>query len=681
MFCLFRLIRRHNAMRLSFTFLLLGGLLMLPHAEAYAQSTLLGGAFTIQEIDQDDKPVAKSRGYIDVNNALVLSPNQAKLDSLVQVLTQEIAAEADSAAAATRARQRRLIIDLLEDVERQMKLAERLLQLNIELQTVQDSVVREAFIDQIIDEGRKFDAIDNNRIDQLEEYFGNERLSEEEGGIRVDNLLEQGAKGVRNFLNDELEKIDGGMQQDADDILASANSATVTIRAFVVRPSGGRIPVHVPGYDELEEGIPRKIDKVSTQLLGEQKERMDEMFQANTRIAGLLRGIQQDRSFLSDKLGSLREQLGAKIEGLRATLSDFDRQGLSPVERAFDEIKGLVAPLAADSNVGFDFTRLTNSLDTLRTTLNDTRRATSELLSVVDEVRATKRALPQNLAGANPVEALGTLVKTVNGVAEVVTTRLGTLTHDVTRIGQVLTDLNGQALELAQHLGSAEPVASRIRTAATDLAGQPVVRFLALIRASKDEAFGVLGKRFEEDASTISDAMEISDGLAPEDVQLIRRPLNEVQPTKLDLLTLDRREGDKISVTIQVSQDERVLREETALYEVKKLGIVSGVSGGVAFITSDNDSLDVRFEPTAMASYVFTLQTRGDINWIGLGIHTTPLNFDTAASAEMGVGVSLHLYNDFFQIGVGKNLHAADEPTYWFFGLGVYDLLQSGGIF
>lgn len=47
------------------------------------------------------------------------------------------------------------------------------------------------------------------------------------------------------------------------------------------------------------------------------------------------------------------------------------------------------------------------------------------------------------------------------------------------------------------------------------------------------------------------------------------------------------------------------------------------------------------------------------------------LDFDEEQSLELGVGVALTIYKDFFEVGYGRNLTIREDPWYGYFGLKV----------
>ena len=61
------------------------------------------------------------------------------------------------------------------------------------------------------------------------------------------------------------------------------------------------------------------------------------------------------------------------------------------------------------------------------------------------------------------------------------------------------------------------------------------------------------------------------------------------------------------------------------------------------------------------------------------GVHVVTLSSNSQA-VQFGVGLSLNLFQDFLQLGLGRKLQPenADDRYYWYFGLGLFKLARLG---
>jgi hypothetical protein len=73
-------------------------------------------------------------------------------------------------------------------------------------------------------------------------------------------------------------------------------------------------------------------------------------------------------------------------------------------------------------------------------------------------------------------------------------------------------------------------------------------------------------------------------------------------------------------------------------------------------------SYSVLFKPGNRRSYTYNRFLR-----IGFGINVTALDFNQDSNYELGLGFVLSTFNDYLQVGIGRNMDS--DGWYWFFGL------------
>lgn len=73
-------------------------------------------------------------------------------------------------------------------------------------------------------------------------------------------------------------------------------------------------------------------------------------------------------------------------------------------------------------------------------------------------------------------------------------------------------------------------------------------------------------------------------------------------------------------------------------------------------------SYSVLFKPGNRKSYTYNRFFR-----IGFGINVTALDFNQDSNYELGLGLVLSTFNDYLQVGIGRNMDS--DGWYWFFGL------------
>lgn len=78
--------------------------------------------------------------------------------------------------------------------------------------------------------------------------------------------------------------------------------------------------------------------------------------------------------------------------------------------------------------------------------------------------------------------------------------------------------------------------------------------------------------------------------------------------------------------------------------------------------------------PSPATTLVFKMVKRKAVwleEWIHPGLNIDFLDFDEEQSLELGVGVAMTIYKDFFEVGYGRNPTIREDPWYWYFGLNV----------
>ena len=123
-------------------------------------------------------------------------------------------------------------------------------------------------------------------------------------------------------------------------------------------------------------------------------------------------------------------------------------------------------------------------------------------------------------------------------------------------------------------------------------------------------------------------------------------------------------------------------------FRLEKLGISSRFAAGLGFagrvFGKQNDQA---LRPVPVLAWVLRQRTRGESgkgrlwNFLDLspGVHVVTLS-GTSQAVQFGAGLSLNLFQDFLQFGVGRKLQPenADDRYYWYFGLGLFKLAHLG---
>lgn len=144
--------------------------------------------------------------------------------------------------------------------------------------------------------------------------------------------------------------------------------------------------------------------------------------------------------------------------------------------------------------------------------------------------------------------------------------------------------------------------------------------------------------------------------------------------TYLDLASLSLDEGDRVYLTIS---DVETQYHISKTFEVKDFGLKVHLRTPVMLIYRLSSNSDAVLSPSGGATVVFKIVDR-KIRWledsVRFGVNIAFLDFDDAQSIEIGLGLAVTIYNDFFEIGYGLNLNVKEDPQYWYIGLNVLQL-------
>jgi hypothetical protein len=119
------------------------------------------------------------------------------------------------------------------------------------------------------------------------------------------------------------------------------------------------------------------------------------------------------------------------------------------------------------------------------------------------------------------------------------------------------------------------------------------------------------------------------------------------------------------------SQPLKIGDKVLVLYKIVAIKLTPGLIFADAF-KNENVSFNKKFQASPSYNVILSFGNRKSISWnrflkIGIGINVAALDFNQDSTRELGLGVVLSAFKDFFHIGVGRNMQF--DQWYWFFGL------------
>ena len=158
--------------------------------------------------------------------------------------------------------------------------------------------------------------------------------------------------------------------------------------------------------------------------------------------------------------------------------------------------------------------------------------------------------------------------------------------------------------------------------------------------------------------------------------------------------TTTRQVGDTITVRATLLENKAEKDKTTVTFQVAQYGWYAELSPAVVLVKPsklDGAYDGFRFAPTL--SWINHYMPRpDDTSWYdyvlrgfqpGIGIHSAFTNFASNQSVQIGLGLTISLWTNRLQFGVGQNLMAdsAHEGKYYYFiGSDLIGLLQSMGL-
>lgn len=444
------------------------------------------------------------------------------------------------------------------------------------------------------------------------------------------------------------------------------------IEAFLIPSDDGAKahPVHVPGYDRLDEGEIQRIDPLGLRLTAEERTRLEELIKASDELAKALERVRRGEAKLTEVFEQLSGRLFADLDRLADDLSKLDPSTFAAqkqeLERAVDDF--VEAARAHLSSVGEDLrTKWKSELDQLI----DRSPEIQQLVTTIETIRELR-----NRWDGVDVAALPKLLNdTLAAVSQLVTA--------VQKLPTLANDLQSH-LDAWRELVAALPASTR--TAVWD-----------------DSALRKLVEEWRDRARRIHDvvanAVALIKGVrAPvrttlRNTETIDVPLGEAKDTLIDLRRTTRKAGDHLHVRARLldgkegEEDAEPVLDTT--FDLEKLGWHADLVPSVVFVEGDrvagaNDSGGFS---TAL-SWVWRYGARDDeddphlarsLGW-SAGLHAVFLNFGPDNDAEIGLGVTVGLWDQRVQLGAGYNPMADsddDGRIYYFLGSSLVPLLQA----
>lgn len=431
---------------------------------------------------------------------------------------------------------------------------------------------------------------------------------------------------------------------------------TLSLLAWRITPKGDSIRVGLRGYDSAAIQNATFVSKISTVMTPEEKASVEfhqELASKVRNVGDLLKTAFKDYVDLATDARASAANLISAIEVAAEALRAAATRPNALVDAVPDSAKAAARRVSADLREISDLVSgIVTPVRGLREDLQSigtSERNPLAILSTLTEALDTARALGARVRRLEPLYR--TLASHVRELGLMVTVDNLTLPDTVRQALSAATAAYGRLEEIVRHARELLPHGDNVARVAT--------------------AFG-------------DDWIERLD--------LTPRPLASAPETEI-LITKaggDRTDGDLLVFRADLLNSDRTAAGTYEwTFRLEKLGISSRFAAGVGFEgrvfgqRNPNEAL----RPVPVLGWMLRHRTRGESgrarlwNFIDLspGMHVVTLTGNTQA-VQFGVGLSLNLFQDFVQLGLGRKLQPenADDRWYWYFGLGLFKLARMG---
>lgn len=147
-----------------------------------------------------------------------------------------------------------------------------------------------------------------------------------------------------------------------------------------------------------------------------------------------------------------------------------------------------------------------------------------------------------------------------------------------------------------------------------------------------------------------------------------------IPDTYIDLASRDLVDGDRVYITISDTKNNYHINK---ILEVKQFGLEVYFTTPIMLAYRPSTEEGTVLAPSPGTSVIFKIVRRRKTlfeDWLHPAINIAFLDFDPKQSIEIGLGVGLSIYKDFFEIGYGYNLSVADDSEYWYIGMNIIRL-------
>lgn len=453
---------------------------------------------------------------------------------------------------------------------------------------------------------------------------------------------------------------------------AASDARRLRIEAFLVPSEGAEKShaVHVPGYDNLDQGEIQRIDPLGLRLTQAEREALQQLMTDSRKLANALERVRKGEATLTQ---ALSDAGGPLFDGIQALIKDLE--GLDVAKR-IDATKAALSKFLKELEVParqFADSKTQAWDDALASFLSQSNEL-AELSAEITEVLSLRDEWSHVTAEKLP-ELIERSLNAIKGLQR----SWGDRSALVKAAGDLLNKVESDIATLpAQVKELVEPVWKNSALKADLEEWRALVTRIGRLAERLANAVGLTRKPVRTNL---------------QNVDVIDVPIGEARDTQIDLRRTTRKAGDHLEVRARVlgpgADDKDAEPPLEATFELRKLGWHADLIPSIVFVEGDQvaGADDSGGFSTAL-NWMWSYGPRDDdddphlsrsLAW-GVGLHAVFLNFGPDNDAEIGLGVTASLWDQRLQFGIGYNPMADsddDGRVYYFIGSSLVPLLQA----
>jgi hypothetical protein len=513
-------------------------------------------------------------------------------------------------------------------------------------------------------------------IDQIERVWPEDHPRRAEVEAKAVTLTKE--PDFQQLLQDELDHT----QMDYRQLVRSV-TLKLRLEAFLRSPGKEVIPIHLEGYDTLPEGKLERRDRLGLILEGSERDRFNDLVKQANMLATAAERVRTGEESLNEAFQEVSSTLFSGVGGLATEIIELSQD--LEFSRLDDRIKRTdraIATFGTQVKERFQETA-SEAVDQLlgqgRRAIDSLRQEVGRTTNIADLLQCVS-SLRSSLEHWRP-EKLPTLLLQVEDLQFTLSKVLESFRISPDIIISIEKDIltvferfpESLRFTLEKEWDSSE--AKLVFEEWKDL----LERTQSIVQQV-------------EDMRNVFNFAPLPAGIrVPEALDV---PLEDAPNTFIDLEMTPRLEADRINLHARVLDGEReVYAPYRVSFDVRRFGWHAWMDPSVVLVKPEElagEQENFRFAP--VLSWLHTYHPRPEeSSWhsnfwratgFAGGIHSAFLNFDTNKEVEIGLGITIGLWDGILQGGMGWNLMAEERDegqTYYFIGSSLIPLLQALG--